>query len=150
MFGGDHVPGPGQVHEHRAEVRERRRGAHVQPVGDGRRVAERTDPQAVADGIPDVVRGHGNEEHPWQGAPGVLEAADPHEEAQGEAEDGDEGGAVEGGAVWERDSSLNKQERKGSHQSDSENFEIRMEGFIQLEIIIDFKFMIMIIKNNKL
>lgn len=94
MLGGDDVPGAGQVHEHGAEVRQRGRGADVQPVGQRRRVAQRAQPQAVAHGVPHVVRRHGDEEHPGQRAPGVLEPAHPHEEAQGEAEHRDEGGAV--------------------------------------------------------
>lgn len=72
----------------------RRRGADVQPVGERRRVAKRAHPQAVAHGIPDVVRRHGDEKHPRQGAPSVFEASDPHEEAEREAEDGDERGTV--------------------------------------------------------
>lgn len=72
----------------------RRRGADVQPVGERRCVAERAHPQAVAHGVPDVVRRHGNEKHPRQRAPSIFEASDPHEEAEGEAEDGDERGAV--------------------------------------------------------
>lgn len=85
---------------------QRCRGADVQPVGEGGRVSERTHPQAVAHGVPDVVRRHGDEQHPRQGAPGVFEASDPHEEAQRETEDGDDGGAVEGGAVGEGDGCL--------------------------------------------
>lgn len=106
VFSGDHISGPRQVHEHRAQVRERRRGADVQPVGDRRRVAERAHPQAVAHSVADVVRRHGDEEHPRQGAPSVFEASNPHEEAEGEADDGDEGGAVERGTLRERDGSL--------------------------------------------
>lgn len=94
MFGGDHVPGSRQIHEHRTQVRKGRRGADVQPVRERRRVSERAHPQAVAHGVPDVVRRHGNEKHPRQRAPGILEASDPHEEAEGETEDGDEGGTV--------------------------------------------------------
>lgn len=94
MFGGDHVPGSRQIHEHRTQVRKGRRGADVQPVRERRRVSERAHPQAVAHGVPDVVRRHGNEKHPRQGAPGIFEASDPHEEAEGETEDGDEGGTV--------------------------------------------------------
>lgn len=96
VFRGDHIPGARQVHKNRAQVRQRRYDAHVQPVGDGRGVTERANPQAVAHGVPDVMRGHGDEKHPRQGAPRVLEAADPHEEAKCEADDGDEGGTVEG------------------------------------------------------
>lgn len=106
MFGGDHVPGSRQVHEHGAQVRERRRGADVKPVGDGRGVAERADPKAVAHGVPYVVAGHGDEEHPRQGAPGVFEAQDPHEEAEREADDGDQGGTVERGPLRQRHRSL--------------------------------------------
>lgn len=95
-------------------MRECRRGAHVQPVGKRRRVAERAHPQAVAYGVPDVVRCHGDEEHPRQGAPSVFEASDPHEEAEGETEDGDERGAVEGGTLRERHSSLGGEEQRGS------------------------------------
>jgi len=75
-------------------VRKRRCGADVQPVGKRRRVAERAYPQAVAHSIADVVRRHGNEQHPRQGAPSVFESSDPHEEAEGETENGDERGAV--------------------------------------------------------
>lgn len=106
MFSRDHVPGPRQIHEHRTQVRERRRGADVQPVGERRRVAERAHPEAVAHGVPDVVRHHGYEKHPRQGAPGIFEASDPHEEAEGEAEDGDERGAVKRRTLRERDGSL--------------------------------------------
>lgn len=60
----------------------------------------------MSHGITDVVRRHGDEEHPRQRAPGVLQAANPHEEAEGETQDGDEGGAVEGGALGERHCSL--------------------------------------------
>lgn len=109
MFGRDHVPGPRQVHQHRAQVGQRGRGADVQPVGQRRRVAEGTHPQASAHGVPYVVRGHADEEHPGQRAPGVFEASEPHEEAQREAEDGDEGGAVEGRALGERDGGLDGQ-----------------------------------------
>lgn len=109
VFGGDHVPGSGQIHQHRTQVRQRRRGADVQPVGEWRCVAERAHPQAPADGVAHVVRRHGNEEHPGQRAPGVLEASHPHEEAEGEAEDGDEGGAVQRGTVGERDGGLEGQ-----------------------------------------
>lgn len=94
VFSGDHIPGSRQVHEHRAQVRKCSRGAHVQPVGQRRRVSERAHPQAVTNGIPHVVRRHGDEKHPRQGAPGIFEASDPHEEAEGEAEDGDERGTV--------------------------------------------------------
>lgn len=87
-------------------MRERRRGVDVQPVGERGRAAERTEPQAVAHGVPDVVRRHGDEQHPRQRAPGVFEASDPHEEAEGQAEDGDEGGAVQRRTVGEGDGSL--------------------------------------------
>lgn len=89
MLRGDHIPGSGQVHEHRTQVRKSCCGADIQPVGDGGSVAKRTNPEAVAYAVPNVVRRHGDEEHPWQGAPGVFEAADPHEEAEGEADYGD-------------------------------------------------------------
>lgn len=56
MFGGDHVSSARQIHEHRAQMRERGRDGDVQPIGDGRRVAERTHPEAVADAVTDVVR----------------------------------------------------------------------------------------------
>lgn len=87
-------------------MRERRRGADVQPVGQRRRVAEWAHPQAAAHGVTHVVRRHGNEKHPRQRAPSVFEASDPHEEAEGEAEDGDEGGAVQRRTLGERDGSL--------------------------------------------
>lgn len=106
MFGGDHIPGSRQIHEHRAQVRKCCRGADVQPIGEWRRVAERAHPQAVAHGVAHVVRRHGDEKHPRQGAPSVFEASDPHEEAEGETEDGDDGGTVEGRTLRERDSSL--------------------------------------------
>lgn len=114
VFRRDHIPGSRQVHEHRAEVRKRRRGADVQPVGQRRRVAERTHPQAVAHGVPHVVRRHGNEKHPRQGAPSVFEAPDPHEEAEREAEDGDERGAVKRRTLRERDGSLEGQRQSPS------------------------------------
>lgn len=123
MFRRDHIPGSRQVHENRAQVRKRRRGADVQPVGQRRRVAEGTHPQAVADGIPNVVRRHGNEKHPRQGAPGVFEASDPHEEAEREAEDGDERGAVKGRTLRERDGSL--QEERESPSSFNTNITVR-------------------------
>lgn len=114
VFGGDHVPGSRQIHEHRAQVGERRRGADVQPVGERRRVAKRAHPKAAAHGVAHVVRCHGNEKHPGQGAPSVFESPHPHEEAEGETEDGDEGGTVEGGTPRERDGSL--QERVGERE----------------------------------
>lgn len=73
---------------------ERRCGADIQPVRDWCRVAKRAHPQAVAHGIPDVVRRHGNEKHPRQGAPSIFKASYPHKEAEGETEDGDERGTV--------------------------------------------------------
>lgn len=87
-------------------MRQRRRGADVQPVGQRRRVPKRAQPETVAHGVPDVVRRHGDEEHPGQRAPGVLEAPEPHEEPEGETEDGDERGAVERRALGEGDGGL--------------------------------------------
>lgn len=106
VFGGDHVSGSCQVHQHRAQVRQRCRGADVQPVGQRRRGTKRTQPQTVAHSITDVVRRHGDEKHPGQRAPGIFEAPEPHEETEGETEDGNEGGAVEGRALGERDGGL--------------------------------------------
>lgn len=90
-------------------MRQRRRGADVQPIRNRRRVAERAHPQAVAHAVPHVVRRHGDEQHPRQRAPGVFEASEPHEETEGEAEDGDEGGTVEGRTLRERRSSLRRE-----------------------------------------
>lgn len=106
MFGGDDISGSSQVHEHGAQVRKRRCGANIKPVGERRRVPQRTHPQATAHSVPHVVRSHGNEEHPRQRAPGVFEASEPHEEAQGQTQDGDEGGAVEGRTLRERGGGL--------------------------------------------
>lgn len=80
----------GQIHENRAEVGERCCGSHIQPIGDGCRVAKRTHPQAATHGVTHVVRCHGDEQHPGQGAPGVFEAGKRHEEAQRETENGDD------------------------------------------------------------
>ncbi len=91
-----------QVHKYL----KRCRGADVQPVGERRRVTERAHPQAVAHCIPDVMCRHGHEKHPWQGAPSIFETSDPHEEAEGETEDGDERGAVQGRTLGQRDGSL--------------------------------------------
>ncbi len=95
MFGGDHVSGAGQIHEHRAQVRESGCDGDVQPVRDGCRVSKRTHPETAPDAVTDVVRHQRDEQHPGQGAPGVLEPAGPHEEAQREAERWDQGGAVQ-------------------------------------------------------
>lgn len=106
MFGGDDVSGSCQVHQHGAQVRQRRRGADVQPVGQRRRVPKRTQPQTVAHGVANVVRRHGDEEHPGQRAPGIFEAPEPHEETEGETEDGNERGAVKRRALGEGDGGL--------------------------------------------
>lgn len=87
-------------------MRQRRRGADVQPIGQRRRVPKRTQPETVAHGVPNVVRRHGDEKHPGQRAPGVFEAPEPHEETEGEAEDGDERGAVERRTLGEGDGGL--------------------------------------------
>lgn len=63
----------------------------------------------MAHGVPDVVCSHGDEEHPRQRAPGVFETSKPHEEAEGEADDGDDGGAVQRGPLGKRDGSLEGQ-----------------------------------------
>lgn len=87
-------------------MRQRRRGADVQPIGQRRRVPKRTQPEAVAHGVPNVVRRHGDEKHPGQRAPGVFEAPEPHEETEAETEDGNERGAVERRTLGEGDGGL--------------------------------------------
>lgn len=115
MFGGDHVSGSCQVHQHRTQVRQRRRGADVQPVGQRRRVPKRTQPQAVAHGVTDVVCRHGDEKHPGQRAPGIFEAAEPHEETEGETEDRNEGGAVKRRALGEGEGGLEDTQTWSAH-----------------------------------
>lgn len=56
VFGGDHVSSAGQIHEHRAQMREGGCDGDVQPIGDGCRVAKRTHPETVANAVADVVR----------------------------------------------------------------------------------------------
>lgn len=107
MFGGDDVSSSCQIHQHRAQVRECRRGADVQPIRNWGCVSEWTHPQPMANAVPDVVRRHGDKEHPRQGAPGVFEASNPHEEAKRQTEDWDEGRAVERRTLRKRNSSLN-------------------------------------------
>lgn len=106
VFGGDHVSGAGQVHEHWAQMRERGCDGHVQPIWDWCGVAKRTDPEAVANAVPDVMWRQRDEKHPGQRAPGVFEPAGPHEEAQREAERWDQRGAVQRRPVWQIHSSL--------------------------------------------
>lgn len=106
MFGGDDVSSSCQIHQHRAQVRECRRGADVQPIRNWGCVSEWTHPQPMANAVPDVVRRHGDKEHPRQGAPGVFEASNPHEEAKRQTEDWDEGRAVERRTLRKRNSSL--------------------------------------------
>lgn len=111
-------------------------GADIQPVGQRRRVAEGTHPQAVAHGVPDVVRRHGDEEHPRQRAPGVFETSKPHEEAEGEADDGDDGGAVQRGPLGKRDGSLEGQTLTASllRFKGSVHLRLNLYSFHQLQI----------------
>ena len=113
MFGGDHVSGSGEIHEYRTEVWQSGSDGDVQPVGDGRRVAEGTEPQAVAYAVPDVVGCQRDEEHPGQRAPRVLQAAGPHQQAQGEAESRDERGTVQWWPLGQIQSSLVR--KRGQH-----------------------------------
>lgn len=113
VFGGDHVSGASEIHEHGAEVWQCGGDGDVQPVGDGRRVAEGTEPQAVAHAIPNVVGRQRDEQHPGQRAPRVFEAAGPHQQAQGEAEGRDECGTVQRRPLGQAESSLIME--KGKH-----------------------------------
>lgn len=56
VFGGNHVSCTGQIHQHRTQVRQRGRYGDVEPVGEGCRVSKWTNPEAVTNPVPDVVR----------------------------------------------------------------------------------------------
>lgn len=123
---------------------QRCRDGDVEPVGDRCRVSKRTDPEAVTNAVPDVVRGQRDEQHPGQGAPRVLQSARPHEEAQREAQRWDQCGAVQGRSMGQIQSSLwggSKKEHQFKQTGYSKNmvFIFSLQSFAK-KISLSFKF----------
>lgn len=120
VLGRHDVPGARQIHEHGAEVRQRGCGADVQPVRQRRRAAQRPHPQAPAHPIAHMVRGATDEEQPGQRAPRVLQPAQPHEEAQGDAQHREQRGAVQRGPLGQRGGCLGGEGKKREQEEGEE------------------------------